>query len=110
MARNLSSDIQRRSAFWIVRNLGILGLYKGTTACLLRDIPFSAIYFSAYAHLKTDVFGEGPDKKLSMGELLLAGAIAGMPAAYLTTPSDVIKTRLQVEAKKGQTTYNGIMD
>lgn len=33
-----------------------------------------------------------------------------MPAAYLTTPCDVIKTRLQVEARKGQATYNGLFD
>ncbi|KAI9146493.1 mitochondrial carrier domain-containing protein [Paraphysoderma sedebokerense] len=100
----------RQSAMSIVRSLGIVGLYKGAGACLLRDIPFSGIYFTAYAHLKKDVFHESPTKKLSIGELLSAGAVAGMPAAYLTTPADVIKTRLQVEAKKGQTTYNGIMD
>jgi solute carrier family 25 aspartate/glutamate transporter 12/13 len=33
-----------------------------------------------------------------------------MPAAYLVTPADVIKTRLQVQARQGQTTYNGITD
>ncbi len=33
-----------------------------------------------------------------------------MPAAYLVTPADVIKTRLQVQARKGETVYNGIMD
>lgn len=33
-----------------------------------------------------------------------------MPAAYLTTPADVIKTRLQVEARKGQTVYKGLAD
>jgi solute carrier family 25 (mitochondrial aspartate/glutamate transporter), member 12/13 len=27
----------RRSAIWIVRNLGLMGLYKGASACLLRD-------------------------------------------------------------------------
>jgi len=27
----------KRSAMWIVRNLGIVGLYKGASACLLRD-------------------------------------------------------------------------
>ncbi|KAM3581618.1 mitochondrial aspartate-glutamate transporter agc1 [Umbelopsis sp. WA50703] len=107
-AKNL--DVPKRSAIWIVKNLGIVGLYKGASACLLRDVPFSAIYFPTYAHLKKDVFHEGPDHKLTITELLTAGAIAGMPAAYFTTPADVIKTRLQVEARKGQTSYTGIAD
>lgn len=98
----------KRSAAWIVKNLGVVGLYKGASACLLRDVPFSAIYFPAYAHLKKDYFGESPTKKLGVFQLLTAGAIAGMPAAYFTTPCDVIKTRLQVEARKGQTSYRGL--
>jgi solute carrier family 25 (mitochondrial aspartate/glutamate transporter), member 12/13 len=98
----------RRSAIWIVRNLGLVGLYKGASACLLRDVPFSAIYFPTYSHLKKDLFGESQTKKLGVLQLLTAGAIAGMPAAYLTTPFDVIKTRLQVEARKGDTAYTGL--
>ena len=93
---------------WIVRNLGLMGLYKGASACLLRDVPFSAIYFPTYAHLKKDLFGESQTKRLGVLQLLTAGAIAGMPAAYLTTPCDVIKTRLQVEARKGDTTYTSL--
>lgn len=93
---------------WIVKNLGLAGLYKGASACLLRDVPFSAIYFPTYSHLKKDVFGESRTKKLGILQLLTAGAIAGMPAAYLTTPCDVIKTRLQVEARKGDTSYTGL--
>lgn len=93
---------------WIIRNLGLVGLYKGASACLLRDVPFSAIYFPTYSHLKRDMFGESPTKKLGILQLLSAGAIAGMPAAYFTTPADVIKTRLQVEARKGDTTYTGL--
>ena len=100
----------KRSAMWIVRNLGLQGLYKGAGACLLRDIPFSAIYFPTYSHLKKDFFGESPTKKLGILQLLTAGAIAGMPAAYLTTPCDVIKTRLQVETRKGDTAYTGLTD
>ena len=98
----------KRSAMWIVRNLGLVGLYKGASACLLRDVPFSAIYFPTYSHLKKDFFGESPTKKLGVVQLLTAGAIAGMPAAYLTTPCDVIKTRLQVEARKGEAQYTGL--
>lgn len=93
---------------WIVRNLGLVGLYKGASACLLRDVPFSAIYFPTYNHLKRDFFGESQTKKLGVLQLLTAGAIAGMPAAYLTTPCDVIKTRLQVEARQGDTAYTSL--
>jgi solute carrier family 25 aspartate/glutamate transporter 12/13 len=93
---------------WIVRNLGLVGLYKGASACLLRDVPFSAIYFPTYNHLKRDYFGESQTNKLGVLQLLTAGAIAGMPAAYLTTPCDVIKTRLQVEARKGEQSYTSL--
>ncbi|RPA89394.1 mitochondrial carrier [Choiromyces venosus 120613-1] len=108
VAKNVEG-VPRRSALWIVKNLGLVGLYKGASACLLRDVPFSAIYFPTYSHLKKDWFGESPTKKLGILQLLISGAIAGMPAAYLTTPCDVIKTRLQVEARKGQTHYRGLI-
>lgn len=66
-----------RGAVHIIRQLGLLGLYKGATACLARDVPFSAIYFPAYAHLKKDVFGEGYNgKKLTFSEMLMSAAIA----------------------------------
>lgn len=102
----------RVGAASIVKELGLTGLYKGASACLLRDIPFSAIYFTVYSHLKTDLFHEGgsQNKKLSPLELLSAGALAGMPASYLATPADVIKTRLQVVPRPGQQSYHGIMD
>lgn len=93
---------------WHISNLGLRGLYKGASACLARDVPFSAIYFPTYNHLKKDMFHESPTKKLGILQLLSAGAIAGMPAAYLTTPFDVIKTRLQVETRKGETAYTGL--
>ena len=67
---------------------------QGAKACFLRDVPFSAIYFPAYAHTKVKLADEnGYNHPLS---LLFAGAIAGVPAASLVTPADVIKTRLQV--------------
>jgi solute carrier family 25 aspartate/glutamate transporter 12/13 len=104
-----AAPAERRTAMWIVRNLGITGLYKGASACLLRDVPFSAIYFPTYNHLKRDFFGESQTKKLGILQLLASAAVAGMPAAYLTTPADVIKTRLQTDARAGQTNYTGLM-
>jgi len=110
-ARAEGHGATRVGAAHVIRQLGLLGLYKGAVACLWRDVPFSMIYFTAYAHLKKDVFHEGQHgKQLSFGELLLAAGIAGMPAAYLTTPADVVKTRLQTQARAGQTVYKGVTD
>ncbi|XP_020279969.1 calcium-binding mitochondrial carrier protein Aralar1 isoform X1 [Pseudomyrmex gracilis] len=95
-------------AWTVVKELGLFGLYKGARACFLRDIPFSAIYFPMYSHTKARLADEGGyNTPLS---LLVSGAIAGVPAAALVTPADVIKTRLQVVAREGQTTYNGLLD
>ncbi|XP_011642140.1 calcium-binding mitochondrial carrier protein Aralar1 isoform X7 [Pogonomyrmex barbatus] len=95
-------------AWTVVKELGLFGLYKGARACFLRDIPFSAIYFPMYANTKVRLADEGGyNTPLS---LLASGAIAGVPAAALVTPADVIKTRLQVIAREGQTTYTGLLD
>ncbi|KAI5962151.1 AGC1 [Candida pseudojiufengensis] len=117
--KNLSKSgeipIKHLTASQIVKHLGIKGLYKGATACLLRDVPFSAIYFPTYANLKKYMFGFDPNDvtkkhKLSTWQLLVAGALAGAPAAFFTTPADVIKTRLQVAGKKNDIKYKGILD
>ncbi|XP_022087095.1 calcium-binding mitochondrial carrier protein Aralar1-like [Acanthaster planci] len=97
----------RVSAITVVRDLGFFGLYKGARACFLRDIPFSAIYFPGYAHLKK-AFAD-KDGHNSPTSLLVAATLAGPPAAYLATPADVIKTRLQVIARRGQQTYSGVL-
>ncbi|NXX06249.1 CMC1 protein, partial [Larus smithsonianus] len=98
----------RVSALSVIKDLGLLGLYKGAKACFLRDIPFSAIYFPVYAHSKLMLADE--NGHVGGLNLLTAGAIAGVPAASLVTPADVIKTRLQVAARAGQTTYSGVID
>lgn len=105
---------KRLTAGNIIRQLGLKGLYKGASACLLRDVPFSAIYFPTYANIKYHLFNfdpHDPNKKhsLSTWQLLVSGAMAGAPAAFFTTPADVIKTRLQMEAKKGDIKYRGIV-
>lgn len=99
----------RMGAVDICKELGLAGLYKGASACFLRDIPFSAIYFPLYATLKQK-FMDQNHGVLAMSDIMLAGTMAGAPAAWLCTPADVIKTRIQVKARLGEATYSGLVD
>ena len=104
----------------MVRELGFPGLYRGALACLLRDIPFSAIYFPAYALCKNALAelhdddnnnnGSSHRQQASRFDLLAAGTLAGIPAAFFTTPCDVIRLRLQAEPRPGDAAYAGIRD
>ncbi len=71
--------------------LGVRGLYKGTAATWLRDVPFSVIFFPLFANLKIAFDGDN-----SLLGLFASGAVAGSCAAGAVTPCDVIKTRLQI--------------
>lgn len=71
----------------------IPGLWKGLGSTLLRDVPFSGIYWLNYEGLKSAFNQQTPTFGFSFG----AGAIAGSIAAVCTTPFDVVKTHQQIE-------------
>nr|XP_019945982.1 PREDICTED: calcium-binding mitochondrial carrier protein Aralar2 [Paralichthys olivaceus] len=71
----------RVSALSVIRDLGFFGLYKGSKACFLRDIPFSAIYFPSYAHIKAYLTEE--DGRIGPAKMLFAGALAGKKLSSL---------------------------
>lgn len=39
----------------LLREKGVVGLYRGSLATLLRDVSFSAVYFPLFAHLNAMV-------------------------------------------------------
>ncbi|KAH6923632.1 hypothetical protein HPB50_003258 [Hyalomma asiaticum] len=43
----------RAVALQLVRERGLVGLYRGTGATMLRDVTFSVIYFPLFAHLNS---------------------------------------------------------
>jgi len=60
----------------------------------MRDVPFCAIFFPTYAHMK--VYLQDDDGYNSMTSLAIAGGLSTLPVAPLSKPFDVIKTRMQV--------------
>jgi solute carrier family 25 (mitochondrial aspartate/glutamate transporter), member 12/13 len=95
---------ERMTTVQVVQQMGIKGLYSGTLATLSRDVPFSLLFFPGYANLKKALADEQGNN--SIPSLLLAGGGAGAIAAGAVTPTDVVKTRLQL--KGGLERYKNI--
>jgi len=80
----------------LVKAQGVKGLWNGYTATLLRDVPFSALYWPLYEQSKAimNMYTSNRDSFLvNFG----SGAIAGSVASTVTLPFDVIKTIKQIE-------------
>ncbi|XP_020639795.1 mitochondrial glutamate carrier 1 isoform X1 [Pogona vitticeps] len=94
----------------LLRSKGISGLYKGLGATLLRDVPFSIVYFPLFANLNK-LGQKTPDVKAPFYVSFLSGCLAGSTAAVAVNPCDVIKTRLQsLQRGVNEDTYSGIID
>lgn len=94
----------------LLQTQGIRGLYKGLGATLMRDVPFSIVYFPLFANLNR-LGKPSPEASSPFYWAFLSGCAAGSTAAVAVNPCDVVKTRLQ-SLNKGATeeTYSGVMD
>jgi len=96
----------------IARKGGMLGLYKGNSATLLREVTFSLIYFPLVANINA----LGPRRSPNSSHAVywwsfLAGCMAGAVSASAVTPADVVKTRLQLQSSLDtERRYAGVVD
>ncbi|KAL6576047.1 S-adenosylmethionine carrier 1, chloroplastic/mitochondrial [Orobanche hederae] len=91
----------------IVSKEGFKGLYAGYGSFLLRDLPFDAIQFCIYEQLRIG-YKLAAKRDLNDPENAVIGAFAGALTGAITTPLDVIKTRLMVQGSGNQ--YKGIIN
>ncbi|KAI3464665.1 hypothetical protein Pfo_021328 [Paulownia fortunei] len=77
---------------------GFLGLYAGYSATLLRNLPAGVLSYSSFEYLKAAVLRETKKANLEPFQSVCCGALAGAISASLTTPLDVVKTRLMTQA------------
>uniref|UniRef100_A0A224XS71 Putative mitochondrial carrier protein cgi-69 n=1 Tax=Panstrongylus lignarius TaxID=156445 RepID=A0A224XS71_9HEMI len=76
----------------LLKHRGLPGLWTGLGPTLLRDVPFSGIYWITYEKFK--MLNNNNSTFLYS---FVGGSIAGTLAAVLTTPFDVVKTHRQIE-------------
>ncbi|KAH0615054.1 uncharacterized protein H6S33_000690 [Morchella sextelata] len=85
-------------------------LYRGWGVTVMREIPFTVIQFPLWEAMK-EWRGRQKGRRCNPGESAVFGSASGAVAAALTTPLDVLKTRLMLakEKQSAVSTFKGIV-
>ena len=81
----------------IIRFEGWSALFYGYKATLFRDLPFSALQFAFWEQEQKVARAYVGSRDIGLPLEVLTGASAGGMAGILTTPLDVVKTRIQTQ-------------
>ncbi|KAI8338581.1 mitochondrial carrier [Chlamydoabsidia padenii] len=90
-----------------VKNEGFLALYKGMAAPLVGIGAVNALLFAANSQFKS-LLQDHPGQVLSIGQIGLAGAGAGIVNSILASPVELLKIKMQAQFGKssnGQQRY-----
>lgn len=97
------------------RTSGFRGFYAGYGSLVLRELPFDALQFPLYEALKSRwaarraASGHPDGGRLQTWQTSACGSAAGAVSAAVTTPLDVVKTRMMTQAA-GTVPYKGAVD
>ncbi|EPQ51095.1 mitochondrial carrier [Gloeophyllum trabeum ATCC 11539] len=92
-----SSSLSTAQLVW--RNDGLKGFYRGFGSTIMREIPFTSLQFPLYELLKLKLSDFLDRRPLHAHEAAVCGSVAGGVAAALTTPLDVLKTRVMLDLR-----------
>ncbi|KAL6745765.1 mitochondrial carrier domain-containing protein [Haematococcus lacustris] len=85
---------------------GPAAFFRSYRTTLVMNVPFIAMHFSVYDAAKGLLVGGEDGDEDTLLVQLVAGGVAGGSAAAVTTPFDVVKTRLQTEGVLSARRYN----
>jgi len=78
---------------------GVKGLWKGTTPALSRELIYTSSRMGLYKPIKDAVHKFRAGRAENIWEKLTSGGLAGGFAAFLGSPSDLLKARMQADSQ-----------
>jgi len=86
-----------RQTLKIVKGEGILALYNGLSASLVRQLTYSTTRFAIYEVSKQSIAPNG--EAIPFQKRLLMAAVAGGCGGFVGTPGDMVNVRMQNDIK-----------
>mmetsp|Transcript_19636 Transcript_19636/g.35402 ORF Transcript_19636/g.35402 Transcript_19636/m.35402 type:complete len:298 (-) Transcript_19636:173-1066(-) len=81
----------------IIREEGVIALFRSFPATVITNVPYVAVQFGVYETAKKMLARMGAEEEETLVVQLIAGGLGGGFASAITTPLDVVKTRLQLD-------------
>lgn len=91
---------------YMLKEGGVMGLWRGNLLNVIKIAPESALKFGAYEEIKKWIKGSD-NRELTIYERLWAGSLAGATAQTVIYPLEVMKTRMLLR-RTGE--YSGMWD
>jgi len=88
----------RSLAVDVVRNDGVLGLYSGISASIMRQMTYTTIRFGLYETISSKLL-EGRSDCLPFYQKALIGCFSGFIGGIAGNPSDMVNVRMQNDMK-----------
>lgn len=82
----------------VVRNDGILGLYSGISASILRQMTYTTVRFGLYEVISSKLL-EGRDDCLPFYQKFAVGCFSGFIGGFAGNPADMVNVRMQNDMK-----------
>ncbi|KAM3079669.1 S-adenosylmethionine transporter [Clarireedia jacksonii] len=102
--QHASSLLTLKAILGQYRYIGLRGvwmeLYRGWSVTIMREVPFTVIQFPLWESMKAYRRGMTGREGVSAMESGAMGSVAGAVAAGITTPLDVLKTRMMLAREK----------
>ena len=81
----------------MMREEGLVAFYRSYPTTVLMNLPFMAVHFAGYEAFKLLLSPTDQPESHGVAQELLAGALTGACAGFVSTPLDVVKTRIQTQ-------------
>ena len=86
---------------FLQENGGWPGVYSSYSSNIAYSLPADVVKFLAYESLTVGVLHKEPGQKIQGLEGACIGALAGLVSTVVTTPLDVVRTRVMAQAPSG---------